>query len=665
MSRVRIGVFLGLILPLLFSCTNPMVTYLLSDPEFPGKTVIIPVPVALWNNVWYMSLAEAVDAADDGTSASPSLIYIRRNINGAADMGGNGIVLASGKHIRLEPYQAEIPAAAIERWDTSGSLFTVLNGGSLTLGDSVSINGRGIYADAPLVKVNSLGEFFMDSGSRILSGRSTSPDGRGAGVWVEMGGVFTMTGGAVAGDTDVYLKTGAKITVRGVLGANPIARISPEVYPASSVPIVDVVDEAAPGDLAANNARFDVTPERVAGWGGPRHWRVNASGQLFHVVARRNVSGGMKYYETLGAAFAEASGNPAALDVITVLSNIDFNASANETASTGQYIRLTVPASCTYLIRRTASTTQNMFTVSTFAILEIGAPAGSALVIDGGAAWNNAPSSGGTNGGSITSTRALIDVNNDVVSPGTLRLTNGVVLRNNDRTSGNGGGLEIYGRFSMSGGTITANRTSGNGGGIFIGRDAISMNMRTISGGSISNNDAGLSGGGLMLDMQGYAKLTMSGGLISGNRANGRDPFTSVSLNGYGGGVFIPNHDFENEFNLTGGTISNNVSISGLGNGVAMDRKITPAFFRISGGVSLAGNDVLLHYTVYNDCVITVTGPLYNPVQIRINMDDYPSASGLANGRNVLAGNLDLSKFTVQAPYALGVSGTAGRIYRP
>ena len=49
------------------SCENAMVIYLLGEKEEKPKQAemgpVAPVPVALWNNVWYNSLAEAVQAA--------------------------------------------------------------------------------------------------------------------------------------------------------------------------------------------------------------------------------------------------------------------------------------------------------------------------------------------------------------------------------------------------------------------------------------------------------------------------------------------------------------------------------------------------------------------------------------------------------------------------
>jgi hypothetical protein len=317
-----------------------------------------------------------------------------------------------------------------------------------------------------------------------------------------------------------------------------------------------------------------------------------------------------------------------------------------------------------YRMERTAATAKSMFRVEGYGVLELGAPSGTEFVIDGGADWSNDPNLPGASNGGVTSTQALVYVTGNVAVRGTFRLTPGTVLCNNDRTSGEGGGVEAYGEFSMTGGLITRNRTANNGGGIYIGgihSSLVPPSVKTISGGSITHNDARLSGGGISLDLYGDAKLTMTGGLISNNRANSKNGTqVSTSFYGFGGGVFIPGNNINNEFNMRGGSIRDNVSASGKGNGVAMDRMAFPAvILTMQGSVDING-DIHLQNHYMDDCVINVTGPMVVQSPLLVTMDA-PSGSS----KKVLTGAFTLEHFTVQPPQSLSVSGAAGYINTP
>ena len=109
-------------------------------------------------------------------------------------------------------------------------------------------------------------------------------------------------------------------------------------------------------------------------------------------------------------------------------------------------------------------------------------------------------------------------------------------------TGGNalyGGGVSVYGTFTMNGGTIAGNRSTGGsmnyGGGVYV-RGTFTMN-----GGVISGNTAGVHGGGVSV----YGTFTMNDGTISDNKAG--------SL---GGGVYVGYSG--NFLSMSGGTISDN-----------------------------------------------------------------------------------------------------------
>jgi hypothetical protein len=611
----------------LFSCENPMVNHLLGAEDTEDKSV-----VALWNGVWYNSLKEAVDAAGAAgpwTAVSPALIHIRRTVGSPRTLGANGLTLTAGLHISLEPYTPEVPAVTIKRWGgNTAALFTIETGASLTLAAPLMISGGGHAGTA---------------------------------VYVKTGGAFYLSGSArVSVDNDVFLEgdgssPGATVSVSGILGASPVARLTPQKYPDVTHDIAGV-NAVLAADISANCEKFDVSPQSMAGWVSPREWRIDTQGKFYYVGVRTSASGVTKYYETLQESLLYVSGldadNPAD---ITIISNFDFDAADQIAIALGKYIRLIVDPGYSYTLRRKASATNYMFSVSSGASLELGSPEGGQLILDGGAVWGSdgtgTPSGGAANSGVVSFSHALVSVH----SWGVFTLSPGAILRNNDRTSGKGGGVECHGQFTMKGGVITRNRAP-SGGGIFFGANTSEWVTRTITGGEITNNCAGSTGGAIVLDTLGDCTLIMTGGLIRGNKA-GSVPVADTMISptmGFGGGVFIPGYS-GNKFDMRGGLIDGNISANGLGNGVAMDRIWFPdPVFNLSGSARIEGNDVQLHkYLSANDCVITVTGPMTTVSPVHITTDA-PTIPGV--GIQVLGGSFNLSKFTA-APHSLGGDG--------
>jgi hypothetical protein len=597
-----------------FSCENPMVQHLLR--EKPGED---DAPLALYGGVWYYSLKEAVDMAvlaALGTASSPDSIYLRRNIRSARALGNGitGMSIPAGTHISLRPYTKDVSSAEIHRWKgNNGTLFVVEPDASLTL-EEITIDGKGIAGRAVYVCRDDDGAGPRADGELALKGASR-----------------------ITTDNDVYLECGpapssdgAKIRVDGALGTNPAARITPETYPAPPPPFppfpasnsysLMVLAGTGP-NISANHNQFDVTPESVSGWESPRQWRVDAYGYLIHVVARSFDGYYMNYYQDLQAAFTDAITTKANPRTITLMSNIDFGSGYQIGVGTVRYIIFTVDPGYRYILKRTASSSLSMINMGTMCSLEIAAPAGSALILDGGADWGGgSPAAGAANIGGIQSTAPLIAVTDTVSTPvsllGKLTLGEGAVLRNNDRQdtgAKNGGAVEITGaEFIMNGGLITHNRVGsasyvGNGGGIYIGRNE--NVIRWINGGVISDNDASCSGGGIMFALDGGVKLYMAGGSILNNRAGGPAEATRVSieLTGWGGGVFIPGYAsdgtnaWRNELIMTGGLVSGNRSINGggWGNGVVVDLMNVPGPLLSLGGSaridSATNNDIMLH----------------------------------------------------------------------
>ena len=171
-------------------------------------------------------------------------------------------------------------------------------------------------------------------------------------------------------------------------------------------------------------------------------------------------------------------------------------------------------------------------------------------------------------------------------------------------TGGNalyGGGVSVYGTFTMNGGTIAGNRSTGGsmnyGGGVYV-RGTVTMN-----GGVISGNTAGVHGGGVGV----YGTFTMTDGTISGNKAG--------SL---GGGVYVGYSG--NFLSMSGGTISDNnagalgdVYVAGgsftMENGYCNSINIANSTFSFSGGncdsVIISGGTVSISYGYIGSVNIT------------------------------------------------------------
>ncbi|MBQ7048659.1 MAG: hypothetical protein IJN86_06885, partial [Clostridia bacterium] len=142
-----------------------------------------------------------------------------------------------------------------------------------------------------------------------------------------------------------------------------------------------------------------------------------------------------------------------------------------------------------------------------------------------------------------------------IYNEGKVEMTGGTVSSN---SAVEGGGVFNLGDFTMSGGTISSN-TAANGGGI--GAYGGTVN---ISGGTIKNNTATEDGGGIYFrnfTENTERDLTISGGTITGNKA-GDD----------GGGVCARsnNESAVINFDYSGGTISQNQCTTGGGGGIIL-----------------------------------------------------------------------------------------------
>ncbi len=165
--------------------------------------------------------------------------------------------------------------------------------------------------------------------------------------------------------------------------------------------------------------------------------------------------------------------------------------------------------------------------------------------------------------------------------------------REENDTTGNGGGVAVYGTFVMTGGTIGGDFTSG--GNVFRGNTAdfaggvaIISGTAAISGGTISRNAATKHGGGLHLYGERSAetgRLDVTGGIISENTAP------------RGGGIFLSTRGMLNiGTSDTAPVISRNTSTTTTnefgGGGIYASK--TASGFTIQNGI-FDGNAAVMH----------------------------------------------------------------------
>lgn len=219
-----------------------------------------------------------------------------------------------------------------------------------------------------------------------------------------------------------------------------------------------------------------------------------------------------------------------------------------------------------------------------------------------------------------------------------LTINGGTICNNTDS------GVMVQGKCYMISGEISNNTTNGYGGGVYIQRGTFSM-----SGGSITGNSAQAGGGGVFIEARPDPDIStfyMTGGSIRGN---------STSL--YGGAVYVYNNGDNGNisiFDMSGGTISDNVAERGMGVSLCGE----PSEFKMSGNAYIASdNDVWLAI----NC-ITIAGTLTGttPVATITPSSFNPDLTVLkvANDAETTI-EAEYSKFALSdSSYSIGADGT-------
>ena len=288
----------------------------------------------------YKELKNVVKHADDG-----AVITVKNIIAASAAAGNNGEIVIN-KNITIQgtnKTSETLNAGSFSR------IFRVKDGKTLTL-QNITLTG-GNTQNEPAGNKNGGGVYIEDGSctmNNVLVVGCTADSG-GA-VYIK-NGTFSISGSTritpsdgadeqTAGKNDVYLKSGKFITVTSALtGTTPIARITPENYPAGST-AVKVLDGAA---VTTEYTKFKVTDQA----GSPsKKWKINASGNL-EAVGGQSPAVQVNSWEALRTAVQSATDGT----VIEVTQDITYGfTSVNSIIEVNKNITIKSKDSNTYIL---------------------------------------------------------------------------------------------------------------------------------------------------------------------------------------------------------------------------------------------------------------------------------------------------------------------------
>jgi hypothetical protein len=399
------------------------------------------------------------------------------------------------------------PGAAVileRKTGFTADMIKVTGSGDLTLqagtGGSLTLDGGHVEAAGSLIRVDS-GNLTMntgvtlrnnknsaDGGGVYFAGTSFDMDGgtlsgnqatSGGGVYVASG-TFTKSGGIIYGDTDTNHTSGSDENTAASGNGHAVY-----VYDSPNPLTRD--NTAGTGIMLAS-----ATPGPLGGW----------DGFIFTSAAIQEAIDGLP------------SGEPLVLPAGTY----DMEA---PTVEVSDNITITTKPGAAVILMRNSTFSGDMIKVTDGSLTLQAAGTGS-LSLDGD---------------EVTASGSLVRVES-----GDLIMEDGVTLQNN-KNSGNGGGVYVAGgTFTMNGGTINDNEAAAAGGVYFAGT-TFTMDSGIISGNTATSTGSTGNGGGVYVD---GGEFKLNGGTISGNKANGNGSTTQG-----GGGVYFNG----TIFNMTGGTI--------------------------------------------------------------------------------------------------------------
>ena len=271
---------------------------------------------------------------------------------------------------------------------------------------------------------------------------------------------------------------------------------------------------------------------------------------------------------------------------------------------------------------------------------------GSGVSVKAGAAFN-------MYGGNITGNEVTIGGSGVSVEAGAaFNMHGGSITKNTALNNiAKGGGVNNYGIFTMTGGTISGNQggtANGGGGGGVLNAGTFTMSGTAVIGGTNAEDaNIGYNGGGVYNYNTG--QFNFNGGTIIGNEANKN-----------GGGVY--NEQGSPTFTMTGGIIKKNKAKNG--GGVAVNNSAT---FTMNGGtigdtnsndantVTNEGGGVYVLSGIFN----MNTGNIIGNTAVRSKTDE---DRGWGGGVYISTGTFTMTGGTIGSNRAIKEQGSAGAL---
>lgn len=581
--------------------------YITGNGEFELTDVIIDAFLNTMGSVVYVNDSVAVNAPATGSIFAPvnsvsTAVDILRKANPGENY--NGTIMVSGattidQEIEVkngETLTVKGTGADASITNDAGRVFNIASGGSLTLGENITLTGTVTNGNGGAVYVNG-GTFTMEAGSKI-TGSSAS---YGGGVYVANRGTFTMGGGTISENN--ASGTGAS----GASGGGVCISSGTFTMSGGAVISGNTATSSGGGVFVSESGDFIMEGGTIGETGGGSPNSAENGGGVYIFEGTFTMSGS-----------AVISGNNAS------------SSSSSSSSGGGVYIHNGTFTMCDSAVISGNSATSSGGGVYVYATGKFTMEGGTIGGIDGASA-NSAKSGGGVcvykgvftmSDGSISRNTATDSGGGVFVQDGTFTMKSTAIIQENEATGGSshacGGGVYVNGgEFTMTGTAIIqdneATSSSGYacGGGVYVNVGEFTMNGDAIiqgneaagridyaggggvyvnGGGEFTMNDSAIiqknnastdetskaaAGGGVYLtgggtfSMVGNAKIqenkvtgsngyagggvvvygnctfTMSGGIISGNSANN------------GGGVYV---DSNGEFTMSGGTIKGNTA---------------------------------------------------------------------------------------------------------
>ena len=401
-----------------------------------------------------------------------------------------------------------------------GRVFNIASGGSLTLGENITLTGTNDTGNGGAVYVNG-GTFTMKADSKI-TGSSAS---YGGGVYVDSKGTFTMGGGTISKNS----ASGGGASGGGVC-------ITGGTFTMSGGAVIsgNTATSSGGGVFVSDGGKFTMEGGTIGGTGGGSPNSAENGGGVYIFEGTFTMSDS-----------AVISGNNAS------------SSSGSSSSGGGVYIF------------------EGTFTMSDSAVISGNNASSSSGSSSGGGVYVYETGiftmEGGTIGGSDGASANSSESGGGVcVYKGTFTMNDGTIggisevgtdVFNHADVAG--GGVYVGdGTFTMNGGSIQGNKSDGSGGGVYL--DGVNAKVTLNNTSSISGNQAVQNGGGVNIGSNGV--FTMSNGTISGNTATQK-----------GGGVYVSstgNFTLGSSSAVSSPVISGNTKTGNSTNNVYLDGTI-------------------------------------------------------------------------------------------